>query len=368
MRLGGTARTTRAAAIWIAAALVAAVVGAGVYGGHADADSVSAEAATSTTASTARLAPTTSSTATSAPSTTTSAPPAIVAPVTEPPPPETQPDPVPVAAEPASGGWSADPYAGLGTWIDVYDWTAAYGGAQIALADIDQMAADGVQTLFVQPVRWDVDTDLMELDRLLPLLRRAHADGMRVVAWYLPDLADVDKDLRHLDAIASQLPIDGLAIDIESRAVDDIEQRNARLLALSDHLRAAHPGDVLGAIVLPPVVLDGINPAYWPSYPWAGLANDYDVWLPMSYFTFRREGWRDANAYTAANVAGVRSHLGQPDAIVHPIGGIGDLTTVEDVRGMVAACQAQSCFGASIYDYRTTQDPAVRTSLQAFRR
>jgi hypothetical protein len=87
----------------------------------------------------------------------------------------------------------------------------------------------------------------------------------------------------------------------------------------------------------------------------------------MSYFTNRVGAWRDAASYTAANVAGVRADLGQPGALVHAIGGIGDHTTTADVNGMLSACAAQGCFGASIYDYRTTQDPDVRAALRAFR-
>ena len=371
----GRTRGAQWAAGWIALTLVAGVVSAGTYGGAAEAHRAAAVASMTTTAqatTTTTLAPTT--TTTEATTTTTEAPVVAEAPLpTEPPttaPPATSP-PSPPAPEPApapTGGWGFDPYAGLGTWIDVYDWTAAYGGSQISLADIDQMAADGVQTLFVQPVRWDVPTPLMETDRLVPLLQRARAWGIRIVAWYLPDLQDVDQDFRHLYAMASQLPIDGLAVDIESRAVEDVGLRNAQLMALSDQLRATLPGQVLGAIVLPPVVLDEINPSYWPGYPWAALARDYDVWLPMSYYTNRIGSWRDANAYTSANVTGVRNHIGQPGAVVHAIGGIGDRTTTADIDGMVAACWAYQCYGASIYDYRTTQDPAVRAALRAFRR
>lgn len=362
-------RGVRWAAGWIALTLVAGVARAGTYRDTAVADRASTVPAATTTVTTTTVATTT----TQATTTTTEAPVVTVAPpAPEPPttaPPATDPpapDPPPTPA--ATGSWTFDPYGGLGTWIDVYDWTAAYGGAQISIADVDQMAADGVQTLFVQPVRWDVPTPLMEVERLVPLLQRARARGMRVVAWYLPDLEDIDQDLAHLYAIASQLPIDGLAVDIESRAVEDTDLRNAQLMALSDQLRAALPGQVLGAIVLPPVVLDEINPSYWPGYPWAALARDYDVWLPMSYYTNRIGSWRDANAYTSANVAGVRNHLGQPGAVVHAIGGIGDKTTSTDIDGMVAACGAYQCFGASIYDYRTTQDASVLAALRAFRR
>jgi hypothetical protein len=265
------------------------------------------------------------------------------------------------------GQWTADPYVGLGTWIDVYDWSATFtnDNPQISLGDIDRMAGLGVQTLFVQAVCWDVETGLLEEPRLRSLIDRARADGMRVVAWYLPDLGDIDADFRHLIAIA-QLPIDGLAVDIESRSVEDVADRNARLLQLSQSLREALPDEVLSAIVLPPVLMEDVNANYWPGYPWAGLAPLYDVWQPMSYWTGRKPEWRDAYRYTAEDVVRVRERIGKPDAIVHTIGGIADRTTPDDVNAMLQAAIDTGCIGGSLYDYRTTTDDLWQP-LQGFR-
>ena len=104
-------------------------------------------------------------------------------------------------------------------------------------------------------------------------------------------------------------------------------------------------------------MMEDVNPNFWPGYPWMELAQHYDVWMPMSYWTNRRGGWSDARAYTAENIARVRQRIGQPDAPVHTIGGIGDRTTVADLQGMVAAATEQGAIGGSIYDYRTT-DPS----------
>jgi len=43
----------------------------------------------------------------------------------------------------------------------------------------------------------------------------------------------------------------------------------------------------------------------------------------MSYWSVRRDQWRDAYLYTATNIDRIREHIGKPDAVVHPIGGIG---------------------------------------------
>jgi hypothetical protein len=171
--------------------------------------------------------------------------------------------------------------------------------------------------------------------------------------------------MQRLVAIAG-LPVDGLAIDIESRKVADVNDRNERLLSLSAALRQRLPGQVLSAIVLPPVVMEDVNPNYWPDYPWAGLAQYYDVWQPMSYWTNRRPEWRDAHLYTATNIDRIREHIGNPNAVVHTIGGIGDTSTPDDIAGMVQAASERGCIGASIYDYRTTGDD-LWPGLQALR-
>jgi hypothetical protein len=256
---------------------------------------------------------------------------------------------------PTPGAFTFDPYAGLGTWIDVYDWSETYGGSAVGVADIDRMASLGVQTVFVQATRWDAPTPVLEPDRLISLINRARHDGMRVVAWYLPDLGDPNDDRQRLLAIAG-LPIDGLAIDIESRKVADVNDRNERLLSLSAWLRQQLPNQVLSAIVLPPVVMEDVNPNYWPDYPWAGLAQYFDVWQPMSYWTNRRPEWRDAYVYTATNIDRIREHIGNPNAVVHTIGGIGDTSTPDDIAGLVRAASERGCLGASVYDYRTTGD------------
>ena len=260
-----------------------------------------------------------------------------------------------------------DPYRGLGTWADVFDWSYTYAPnpPPFTLAAVDHMADVGVQTLYLQGAHAEDDTDVLERGRLEAIITRAHLRGLRVVGWYLPDLTDIDNDLRHLLAIA-QLRVDGLAVDIESSSVRDVSARNTALIALSDRLRARLPDWVLSAIVPAPVALDEIPTGYWPNFPWMQLANDYDLWQPMSYWTFRSEPWRDAFAYTTGNIDRIRSHIGQPRAIVHPIGGIADGTTVDDVDGLERACAQRGCIGASLYDYETTDD-SLWPDLRALR-
>jgi len=139
-------------------------------------------------------------------------------------------------------------------------------------------------------------------------------------------------------------------------------------VALAGALRQTMPGRALGAIVLPPVVLDVINPHYWPAFPWTQLVPDFDVWLPMAYWTERSQasGYRSSYRYTDENITRLRQHLRLPAAPVHLIGGIGDRTIPADVDGMRRVAVAHGVLGSSLYDWRTT-GAGLWPYLQAFR-
>ncbi len=62
-------------------------------------------------------------------------------------------------------------------------------------------------------------------------------------------------------------------------------ERNRRLIELSRRFREELPGPALGAIVYPPVLFEEIRPDFWPRFPWKELAESYDVWLPMLYWS-----------------------------------------------------------------------------------
>jgi len=300
-------------------------------------------------------------------STTTTLPPPPPPVTTAAAPPSTAPHPrapvtaapkrtTPKAARPAvTGGVAA--YVGFGTWVDVFDWTDQWtnNNPTVGPADADRMASLGIQTLYIQAARIDGPNGVAEPARLNAIIQRAHAHGIRVVVWYLPTLTDVNADLSRLLAIAA-LPVEGIAVDIESREVSDPNDRSARLVDLSNRLRAALPGRTIGGIVFPPTGMEVINPSYWPGFPWGGIAHDYDVWLPMAYWTGRdpNSGWHDGYKYVVDNVQRTRNDLHDPSALVHPIGGIGDKATTSEVAGMVRAVAATASIGGSLYDYRTT--------------
>jgi len=346
----------------VALAVLAAGIGATVA---ADALEDGPDQPLTATAAVGTIAPSSTTTTTAAPTTTTAttAPPTTV-PTTLPPttaPPTTQPPP-------PAPRFTLDPYRGLGTWVDVYDWslTFARGIPPLEPDAVDRMAAMGVRTLYVQAAKWDGGAGVLEPERLQLFIDRAHANGMDVVAWYLPTLTDSTADLTRLLAI-SGLNVEGIGVDIESREVGDPVARNMLMVDLSQRLRAQLPGEVLSAIVLPPVVMEDINPNYWPGFPWAQLAPYYDVWQPMAYWTFRRpdSGWRNGYAYTAANIDRVRERIGRPDAPVHPIGGIADSHGAEDVTGMAQAALERGAIGGSLYDFRTIEANAARDAIWA---
>jgi hypothetical protein len=260
-------------------------------------------------------------------------------------------------------------YAGLGAWIDTYDFVPTYAGPNppVTPGTVDLLAARGVKTIYLQPVRNDAKTPdgIVDADLLAAILARAHAKGIAVVGWSTPRFADVAFDLDRLVKIArfshKGQRFDGIAVDIEDNETEPFPAtRSANLVELSKQLRAAVGPDVaLGAIVMPPVQLDIVNPDFWPAFPWSEIRGLYDVWMPMTYWTTRDadSGWRDGERYTAESVRLLREHLQDPEARVHPIGGIADRSTPEQVAAYVRALQATGSIGGSLYDVATTNEP-----------
>ena len=267
-----------------------------------------------------------------------------------------------------------DPYRGLGTWVDSYDFDPAYvpGDITVAPSDLADMAAHGVRTVFLQSSRSDRRATGLVSDPwlLAGFLLAADRTGLAVVAWYLPKWSDDDEDLDRLLAIDRFSVLgrrfDGLAVDIEWNR-DDLGaiERSDRLVDLSDRLRRTVGDDPLGAIVMPPVITDEINLAYWPGFPWGEVAPLYDVWLPMGYWSFRSEEHADPAFYVAQNIRRLRADLDDPEALVHAIGGIGaadgsalvdpgePLATIDDLAPFVGALVSEGAVGGSIYDWAT---------------
>jgi hypothetical protein len=254
------------------------------------------------------------------------------------------------------------PYEHSGTWVTRFRFSREYAGANppIRPEHVDAMADAGVRVVYLQAASDDpLYPDLISPDLLGAFLGRAHARGMQVVGWYLPHFTDVNADFRRLQAIADfragGQAFDAVAVDIEDRTVTDVDLRNARLVDLSQRLYSALPSVTLGAIVLPPVVTDVINPAYWPRFPWAQLSGLYQVWQPMAYWSNRTDAtWSDAYRYTRENIIRTRSNLGEPCAAVSVIGGFGTTELAADYSGMARAATETGSVGVSVFDWTTT--------------
>jgi hypothetical protein len=279
---------------------------------------------------------------------------------------------VTLRAPSGSAATSVGPFHGLGTWVDVYDYGPRFQSSPTALPavtpdSVDDMARLGIRTIYLQAAQDDTRSEgkLVDRDLVGAFLRRAHRRGVEVVAWYLPHFADVARDLARVRALADFRTqgerFDGIALDIEwTSDVKDVATRNRALLDLASRSRRLVTDVPLGAIVLEPVLIEDVNPAYWPSFPWRALRRSFDVWMPMSYWTNRTtaSGWRDSFRYTSENVRRVRARLGEPDAAVHAVGGVADQATPADFAGFARAAARSHAVGWSVYDYATTSSAA----------
>ncbi|HEX2052920.1 MAG TPA: hypothetical protein VHJ78_04215 [Actinomycetota bacterium] len=296
------------------------------------------------------------------------APAAAKAPAAAPKPPATaKPAPAPAAAPAPRSTASIDPYRGFGAWVDIYDY-AIRDTMDIPNA-VDVMAAKGVKTLYLQTSRWKDPADIVNVGAVNQFLELSHAKGMKVVGWYVPGFGNLDRDLRRsMVVLEHKTPgghqFDGFAPDIETREEvgGDNGLYNAGVAEYSRRLRAQVPNAALGAIVD-----DAKNNLRAPSrhagFPWNEIGANYDVVLPMAYWTVtkgKRGGCGtqyDADAYIREVISLTRSYMGV-DKPIHPVGGIADCVTEAEVVGYVAATNALG-IGGSFYDFATTQSSSV---------
>lgn len=255
----------------------------------------------------------------------------------------------------------------LGAWVDVFDYASRLqnGGAvpRITPDSVDDMAALGVKTLYVQVANPDdaPANQLTDRAELSALLERAHQRGVAVVPWFLPRLVSPADDLTMMKQIVKLRVggerFDGIGLDLESSEVPDIALRNQRTVTFAKRVRRLVGSSVpVAAIVYPAVQLEVLNTTLWPDFPYRKLAPNVDVWMPMSYYTYRdtESGLRNAYRYTVDSVDRLRKRLGDPNAPVHLIGGLAEASTPDDYLDMTRAAKATDALGWSMYDYVTT--------------
>ncbi|MEX2537232.1 MAG: hypothetical protein WD646_01115 [Actinomycetota bacterium] len=269
---------------------------------------------------------------------------------------EQAPAPVPLGVKsaplPGSNGTTA--FQALGAWIDVFDHS---DDPNTILPLVRGVAKQGARTLYLETARYTSETDIQFPKAMGAALDEAKQLGLRVVAWYPPGFADLDRDVRRsLAAIKFRSPggnrFDAFGADIEyTAALPDHAERTKRTIQYSERLRAGAPGYPLAAIVIPPTSLE-VNPGRWPNFPWQAIAPFYEVFMPMNYWTAREKSAKAASDLTTRNVDETERLTGRP---VHIIGGLGEFADEAQVAAFVKAAKQSGSLGGGLYDYRTTR-------------
>ena len=247
------------------------------------------------------------------------------------------------------------PYRGLATWVDIWD-TGVWQEPEAAVAEI---AGRRVRTVYLETSNFSQNVAIRRPAAVARFLEAAHARGLEVVAWYLPGFVKPAKDVkRSLAAIRFRSPgghrFDGFSLDIESHAVNSVELRTKRLLRVARDLRrAVGPDYRLGAIIPSPRGLE-LSPNAWPGFPYAGLAQQFDVFVPMVYFTYRTRSPKRTRAYVKNSIAILRRETGNPNVRIHVIGGVGHRMRPGQAEAFVDAVCGAGVLGASLYDFETT--------------
>jgi hypothetical protein len=270
----------------------------------------------------------------------------------------------------ASTPASTDAYQGPGTWIDIFD-------ARL-LADpvgtVEELSLNGVRTIYVETANYTNPRfgSIAYPVGIAALIDAAHASGLKVVAWYLPGFKSGRRDLRRsLDAIrfttAAGNAFDSFALDIEANAVRRIATRNGRALRLSKKIRAAvGDGYPLAAIVPDQRSTSVSLPSLWPRFPYRRLRPSYDVFLPMSYSSYRGKGANFVYTYTRANVDYLRAATHDPVLPVHVIGGLANRLGATEDAAAVQAAQDEGTLGASFYKLRLSGSGEWQALLDGF--
>lgn len=251
----------------------------------------------------------------------------------------------------APGPVDLSAYEGLASWVDIFNerpWDNPSGA-------VKKMAKRGAEAIFLQTSTYGQSGGIYDEDAVDEFLYHAHKRGMKVIAWYVPSFDQQDVDFRRIKrAIRYRSPgghrFDSFALDIEATNVGDISLRNKRLIKLSNRIRReAGSSYPLGAITPDPIAS-----LYWPEFPYKEVAERYDVFVPMGYFTFRADGYKEVKEYTTANIQKIRRETGTPEVPIHFIGGIADDAEPAELKGFVKAAREKEVMGASLYDYPIT--------------
>src|SRR5207302_8928884 len=103
---------------------------------------------------------------------------------------------------PPAGALAAPPpliaYRGLGAWVDIFD-TGLWSNPDLT---VERMRSQGVRTLFLETSNYSQSVDIVRPGLVGRFIQSAHADGLRIAAWYLPPFSNLTVDLRRSLAAA----------------------------------------------------------------------------------------------------------------------------------------------------------------------
>lgn len=256
---------------------------------------------------------------------------------------------------PAQPETMLDAYRGLGSWVDIYD-DRAWNNPSAAVAD---MAKHGVRTLYIETSNSRSSFVLKDSSALETFIRESHSHGMRVVAWYLPDMTNLSTDYSRIaQAIrfhtSDGQKFDSFALDIESDVVKPESTRNKALASLTSKIRDLVGGSyILGAITPSPTGL-AKKGGYWDTFPYEMVAQKYDVFVPMGYYTYHGHGASLAYSDTMSNVRILRAQKGCLKTPIHMIGGIAQNSSTSEVQAFVRGVVESRCIGGSLYSWPGT--------------
>jgi len=266
-----------------------------------------------------------------------------------------------VSSRGAASAHRRSPFAGLGTWVDIYSTEWADPEAAVAA-----MARHGVRTLYLETGNYSHSAPVFRPEEAGRFIDAAHAAGLRVVAWYLPSFLNVPRDAAKVHAAvrfrsATGERFDGFALDIEATKVRSLKLRDRRLLFLSTRIRHMVPRRYpLGAITPSPV---GMSPYFWPEIPYHSLTHYYKAFLPMAYSTMRGiHGRARTTAFLASTVSSIRTASGDPAFPIHLIGGLSGSMSAKETAGFVQAVAQTKPLGYSLYAFGQTT-PATWRAL-----
>ena len=264
------------------------------------------------------------------------------------------------------GSAPLEAFEGSGVWIDVYEWSPSStdGSPGVTPDQVADMAAAGMTTLYIQSARTSRAVDVADPERFREFVDASHAHDMDVVSWYLPNHTDPETDLRRVLA-PLDYGVDGIGIDLESKNLADRALRNERAIELVRNAADLASDVPVGAVVFAPQALSRYEPETWPDFPWAEVAAEADLMVPMAYWTIYADEFPESDdpvAYTAETLASLRSLVG-PDTPIHSAGGLLGDSDVDDVTAAVETAREAGAIGVSMYSWSGVK-PGQLISMQ----